>query len=151
MAIERRHNELDAVPDRRRLHWLLNCWFKHRSKKTSKLRVTGLCVGNSPVAGEFPAQRASNAESISIWWRHHGFIKMFCMVFMILTNQLKHYLSKPPAIVLAYWNTIALFWALLIFYTPPVARVNISCFVITKETCSSPGDTHNAATVKSLI
>ena len=45
--------------------------FIHRSKKTSKLRVTGLCEGNSPVTGEFPAQRASNAENISIWWRHH--------------------------------------------------------------------------------
>ena len=22
-------------------------------------------------AGEFPAQRASNAENVSIWWRHH--------------------------------------------------------------------------------
>ena len=38
----------------------------------SKLRVTGLCVGNSPVTGEFPALRASNAENVSIWWRHHG-------------------------------------------------------------------------------
>ena len=42
-----------------------------RSKKTSKLRVTGLCGGNSPVTGEFPAQMASNAENVSIWWRHH--------------------------------------------------------------------------------
>ena len=30
--------------------------------KTSKLRVTGLCVGNSPGTDEFPAQMASNAE-----------------------------------------------------------------------------------------
>ena len=44
-----------------------------RSKKTSKRRVTGLCAGNSPVTGEFPAQRASNAEKVSIWWRHHPF------------------------------------------------------------------------------
>ena len=36
-----------------------------------QFRVTGLCEGNSPVTGEFPAQRASNAENISIWWRHH--------------------------------------------------------------------------------
>ena len=41
------------------------------SKKTSKLRVTGLCEGNSLVTGEFPAQRASNAENVSIRWRHH--------------------------------------------------------------------------------
>ena len=27
--------------------------------------------GNSPVTGQFPAQRASNAENVSIWWRHH--------------------------------------------------------------------------------
>ena len=39
-------------------------------KKTSKLHVTGLCAGNSPVTGEFPTQKASNAESVSIWWRH---------------------------------------------------------------------------------
>ena len=40
-------------------------------KKTSKLRVTGLCAGNSPVTGEFLAQMAFNAENVSIWWRHH--------------------------------------------------------------------------------
>ena len=34
-------------------------------------RVIGLCAGNSPVTREFPAQRASNAENVSIWWRHH--------------------------------------------------------------------------------
>ena len=50
---------------------LLNRLFRCRSKKTSKLRVTGLCVGNSPVTGESPTQRASNAKNVSIWWRHH--------------------------------------------------------------------------------
>ena len=43
---------------------------RRRSKKTSKHRVTGLRAGNSPVTGEFPAQMASNAENVSIWWRH---------------------------------------------------------------------------------
>ena len=47
--------------------------FGRRSKKTSKLRVTGLCHRNSPVTGELPAQRASNAENASISWRHHEF------------------------------------------------------------------------------
>ena len=41
------------------------------NKKRAKLRVTGLCKGNSPVIGEFPAQKASNAENVSIGWRHH--------------------------------------------------------------------------------
>ena len=44
-------------------------------KKTSKLRVTGLCVGNSTGTSEFPSQRASNAENVSIWWRHHAQLK----------------------------------------------------------------------------
>ena len=42
---------------------LLNHLFKSRSKKTSKLRVTGLCAGNSPVNGEFTALMANNAEN----------------------------------------------------------------------------------------
>ena len=36
-------------------------------------RDSGLCVGNSPETGEFPAQIANNAENVSIWWRHHDF------------------------------------------------------------------------------
>ena len=28
-------------------------------------------AGNSPMTSEFPAQKASNAENVSIWWRHH--------------------------------------------------------------------------------
>ena len=40
-------------------------------KPALKLCVTGLCVGNSPVTGEFPTQRANNAEDVFIWWRHH--------------------------------------------------------------------------------
>ena len=45
---------------------LLNRLFGHGLKKTSKLRVTGLCAGNSPGTGEFPAQRASYVENVSI-------------------------------------------------------------------------------------
>ena len=41
--------------------------FRRRSKKTSKLRVNGICEGNSPVTGEFPFQKASNAKNVSIW------------------------------------------------------------------------------------
>ena len=41
-------------------------------KKHQKVRVIGFCVRNSLVIGEFPTQKASNAENVSIWWRHHG-------------------------------------------------------------------------------
>ena len=37
-------------------------FFRRRSSKPSKLRVTGLCEGNPPVTGGFPSLRASNAE-----------------------------------------------------------------------------------------
>ena len=40
-----RHNEPDAVSNHRRLHCLLKCWFRRRSKETSKPRVTGLWCG----------------------------------------------------------------------------------------------------------
>ena len=50
---------------------LLNRLFGCRSRKTSKFRVIGLCAGNSPGTSELPTQMASNAENVSIWWRHH--------------------------------------------------------------------------------
>ena len=66
-----RHNGRDGVSNHQPHECLLNRLFRCKSKKTSMLRVTGLCVGNSLVIGEFPAQMASNAENIFIWWRHH--------------------------------------------------------------------------------
>ena len=65
------HNGHDGVSNHQPHHCLLNRLFGRRSKKTSKLRVTGLCAGNSPGTGEFPAQMASNAKNVSIWWLNH--------------------------------------------------------------------------------
>ena len=67
------HNELDAVSNHRRFDCLLNRLFRRRSKKTSKLRISGLCEGSPPVTGGFSSQKASNAENVFIWWRHHDF------------------------------------------------------------------------------
>ena len=74
ITIQWHHNERDGVSKHRRLHCLLNCWLRRRSKKTSKLRVTGLCAVNSPVTGEFPEQKASNAENDDV--------TMICAVMM---------------------------------------------------------------------
>ena len=65
------HNGASNHTNHQPHHYLLNRLLKYRSKKTSKLRVTGLCAGNSTVTGEFPTHRASNTEYIPIWWRHH--------------------------------------------------------------------------------
>ena len=74
------HNGHDGVSNHQPHHCLHNRLFGCRSKKTSMLQVTGLCAGNSPETGEFPAQLASNAENVSIWWRHHEFTVPFCLV-----------------------------------------------------------------------
>ena len=62
---------------------LHKCLFRRRSKKISKPRVTGLCEGNSPVIGEFPAQRACNAKKNS-----------FDDVIMAIAVRLEKFLHK---------------------------------------------------------
>ena len=47
-ALRWRHNDHDGVSNHQPHHCLLNCLFGRRSKKTSKLHVTGLCARNSP-------------------------------------------------------------------------------------------------------
>ena len=71
VSLQWRHYGRDAVSNHQPHDCLLNRLFGRKRKKISKLRVTGFCAGNSTVTGEFPAQMASNAESVSIWWRHH--------------------------------------------------------------------------------
>ena len=67
-----RHNRLDGVSNHQPHHCFFSRWFGRRSQKTSKLRLPGLCAGNSSGPGEFSVQMASNAENASIWWRHHA-------------------------------------------------------------------------------
>ena len=43
-----RHDDHDGVSNHQPRGCLLNRLFRRRSKKASKLRVTGLCAGNSP-------------------------------------------------------------------------------------------------------
>ena len=74
-SLQWRHNGHGSVSNHQPHDCLLNRLFRRRSKKTLKLRVTGLCAGNSPRTGEFPAQMASYAENASIWWRHHDSVE----------------------------------------------------------------------------
>ena len=82
-----RHNGLDNVSNHQPHDCLLNRLFRRRSKKTSKLRVTGRCAGNSPGTGELSAQMPSCAENVSIWWRHHA---------MARESQVKVFSFRPP-------------------------------------------------------
>ena len=107
-TLQWRHNEHDDVSNHQSHDCLVNRLFRRTSKKPSRLRVTGLFDGNSPVAGEFPAQRASNAENVFIWWRHHErridniyfkvlYISDNCKSFLdcIFKRHFKHLYSCP--------------------------------------------------------
>ena len=96
-SLQRRHNGHDGVSNHQPHQCLLNRLFRRRSKKTSKLRVIGLCVGNSPGTGEFPAQMAINAENVSIWWRHH-------VTSVVLTSWISSITGKISWIVGWPWS-----------------------------------------------
>ena len=81
-----RHNERHGISNHQPHDCLLNCLFRRRSKKTSNLHVTGLCEGNSLVTGEFPTQRASNTENISIWWCHHDLTSFLHCCYHVTCN-----------------------------------------------------------------
>ena len=70
-SLQWHHNERDGISNHQPHDRLLKSLFRPRSRKTSKLHVTCLSEGNSPVTGEFPTKRASNAEKVSISQRHH--------------------------------------------------------------------------------
>ena len=63
--------------------------------KTSKLRVNDLCQGNEPVTGEFPAQRANNAENVSLLWRHHDHCSNRNWLYVRILIHKRHPISHP--------------------------------------------------------
>ena len=71
-TIQWRHNGRYGVSNHQPHDCLLNrlCMRRSIKENVKTPRHWPLC-GNSPMTGEFPAQMASNAENVSIWWRHH--------------------------------------------------------------------------------
>ena len=99
IQLQWRHNGRYNVSNHQPHACLLNRLFRRRSKKTSKLRFTGLCAGNSPVPGEFPAQMANNAENVSIWWRHHDVVTVSANVLPPCVSILSPYMIMIMQIV----------------------------------------------------
>ena len=91
-SLQWRHNGRDGFWNHQLYDCLLKCLFTRRSKKTSKLRVNGLCKENSAATGEFPAQRASNTEHVSIWWRHHE--QMYLHAAVSIPHSVHEYVCK---------------------------------------------------------
>ena len=66
------HNGHDGVSNHQPYHCLLTRLFSADQKKYQSSASLALVQGiHRRPAGEFPAQMASNAENVSIWWRHH--------------------------------------------------------------------------------
>ena len=67
-----RHNEHDSVSNHQPRGCLLNRFIQTPIKENIKApRHWPLC-GEFTGTGEFPTQRSSYAEKVSIWWRHHA-------------------------------------------------------------------------------
>ena len=112
MILEWRHNGNDGVSNNQPYHCLLNRLLRRRSRKISKFRITGLCAGNSPVTGEFPAKMACSAENVSIWWRHHElYVKRWqkqCEIYKLClgVSMLSLHSSKYDGVNEVYMNLI---------------------------------------------
>ena len=84
-----RHMRIMASQIAGKLTVSLNNLFRVTSKKTSKYRITGLCDGTPSVNNGFSSQRASNAERLSLSWRHHGIhLTHWCRVTHICVGKL---------------------------------------------------------------
>ena len=100
MSLQWNHNECGSISKYRHLECLLNSMFRHRSKKRSKLHVTGLYEGNPLVMGGFPSQRASNIENASIWWHAQMIVLWYVYLFgrKWLINYFYYYWFTGPTI-----------------------------------------------------
>ena len=92
-SLQWRHNDHDGVSYHQPHGCLLNRLFRRRSKKTSKLRVSGLCVGNSPG----PVHMCCQLITIILTFT---FSLTRCQVSHALSNWLReqqrsHYLRYP--------------------------------------------------------
>ena len=103
MPLQWRHNGHDNVSNHQPHDCLLNRLFRRRSKKTSKLRVTGLCAGNSPGAGEFPSQMASYAENVSMFPHKASDAELWWFRWSASEQAVKNTIETP-----VIWDTIAL-------------------------------------------
>ena len=83
MALLRRHNGCDSVSNHQPRDCLFSSLLRRISKKTPKLRVSGLCEGNSPVTDKFPTQRASNAENLLPFHLDVHDICLECMIWNV--------------------------------------------------------------------
>ena len=98
ISLRWRHNERDVAENHQPHDCLLNRLFRRRSKKTSKLRVTGLYV----VTGEFPTQRPVTQKCFHLMrssWTEHSrwfWITSLFTIIIIIGTHIHIFFSSNP-------------------------------------------------------
>ena len=82
------HNERHGAPNHRQREGLFNRSLQLTWKETAKPALLPFCEGNLPVTGGFSSRRASDPESVSIPWSHHG------STIFIMTVPFSHKFSR---------------------------------------------------------
>ena len=126
ISLRWRHNGHDSVSIYQPHDCLLNRLFRRRSKKTSKLRVTGLCEGNSPGTGEFPAQVASYVENVFVWCLHHDDFTIGHNELMRSTTTMA---CKLLSALLASWGEQEPMWSPISCWTNSQVVGDLICHV----------------------
>ena len=96
-----RHNGCDSVSYHQPHHCLLNRLFRRRWKKTSKLRVTGLCAGNSPGSVNSPykwpvTRKMFPFDDVIMGLEHVDGLTQDCSISSALAMEILQYCIKPP-------------------------------------------------------
>ena len=144
LSLQRRHNGRNGISNHWCVHCLLSCLFRRRSKKISKLRVTGLCEGNSQVTGKNSSHKGPETQKMfpkiddvimSAWWQHwqiasHPHLQATCLQTDIL-------LEIVFLTILFYetWNLYIIFicphWYVAGSWNPSSWTIHLSCIVNT--------------------
>ena len=81
------HNEHESISNHQPHDYILKCLFRRRKKNIKAPCHWPLCVGNSSVTGEFPTQRASNAENLMTSSCLHFSVHSWALIVSISTQR----------------------------------------------------------------
>ena len=136
MTLHWRHNDHDGVSNHQPHDCLLNRLFRRRSKKTSKLRVTGPCVGNSPGPVNSPHKRPVTWKMFtfedvimdsmyvdSMWLIYSecslGWYHMSVTASRIIGNSVYHSIARSKTVMQFIAGNIRRFCGMVRFGTDP--------------------------------
>ena len=86
-----RHIGGECVSNHQPHDCLLNRLFGHWWKKASKLRVTGLCAGNSPATGENNGENSGIGFVDPTWRMQSHYFPLFCVWFVAISRDCNHH------------------------------------------------------------